>query len=250
MSSLRLPLLLSAALLATSPASAALFVSGDTNILTEVEENDANAQFLLNLAGDGIVVLHPGQFANFVTPGLSFVLGDADVPHVLLGWDAEVTAASLVGASLYLAYQNGSGWSAAEAALLADFVRGGGHVLLTGDNFVSADENAAITALAAAMGSDLSIQDTAVGPFPGVGATILEDNGFTAGTAGLQLISASRVLGGRPLYGIPGSADVVVAYDTLSGAVPEPASWALLIAGFGIVGSALRRQRRGLPVLS
>ncbi len=27
--------------------------------------------------------------------------------------------------------------------------------------------------------------------------------------------------------------------------VPEPASWALLIAGFGAVGTALRRQRRG-----
>ncbi|MGL4541450.1 MAG: PEPxxWA-CTERM sorting domain-containing protein, partial [Polymorphobacter sp.] len=27
-------------------------------------------------------------------------------------------------------------------------------------------------------------------------------------------------------------------------AVPEPASWALLIGGFGLVGSALRRARK------
>jgi PEP-CTERM motif len=30
--------------------------------------------------------------------------------------------------------------------------------------------------------------------------------------------------------------------------VPEPASWAMLIAGFGLTGAALRRQRAGLPV--
>jgi len=31
--------------------------------------------------------------------------------------------------------------------------------------------------------------------------------------------------------------------DTSAGAVPEPATWALMIAGFGAVGSALRRRR-------
>ncbi len=36
-------------------------------------------------------------------------------------------------------------------------------------------------------------------------------------------------------------------YDTIAvqaGAVPEPASWAMLITGFGLIGSALRRRRR------
>ena len=36
------------------------------------------------------------------------------------------------------------------------------------------------------------------------------------------------------------------AVDTIA-AVPEPASWALMIAGFGLVGAAARR-RRGLVV--
>lgn len=37
-------------------------------------------------------------------------------------------------------------------------------------------------------------------------------------------------------------------FDTIgvtTGAVPEPASWAMLIAGFGLVGAVLRRRRTG-----
>ena len=33
---------------------------------------------------------------------------------------------------------------------------------------------------------------------------------------------------------------------SVSGAVPEPASWALLIAGFGLTGAAMRRRRTAL----
>ena len=36
--------------------------------------------------------------------------------------------------------------------------------------------------------------------------------------------------------------DNVSASVTPSGAVPEPATWAMLIAGFGLVGASLRRR--------
>ena len=32
------------------------------------------------------------------------------------------------------------------------------------------------------------------------------------------------------------------------GAIPEPTTWALLIGGFGLAGTALRRQRRRVAV--
>nr|WP_243445723.1 PEPxxWA-CTERM sorting domain-containing protein [Polymorphobacter arshaanensis] len=35
---------------------------------------------------------------------------------------------------------------------------------------------------------------------------------------------------------------IVEAPTTPAGAVPEPASWAMMVAGFGLVGGALRRR--------
>ena len=35
--------------------------------------------------------------------------------------------------------------------------------------------------------------------------------------------------------------------QSFAGAVPEPASWAMMLAGFGLAGVMLRRQRRALP---
>ena len=40
--------------------------------------------------------------------------------------------------------------------------------------------------------------------------------------------------------------DNVALNVTPSVAVPEPASWAMLIAGFGLVGAAARRRRTAL----
>ena len=36
---------------------------------------------------------------------------------------------------------------------------------------------------------------------------------------------------------------------TLSGAVPEPASWALMLFGFGLIGATLRGQKRPKPLV-
>lgn len=46
------------------------------------------------------------------------------------------------------------------------------------------------------------------------------------------------------MNGLGGNNVVFSAATAVAGAVPEPDSWALLIAGFGLVGAAARRQRR------
>ena len=43
----------------------------------------------------------------------------------------------------------------------------------------------------------------------------------------------------NPLFG----GNVQITYDYAAAAVPEPAAWALMLAGFGIVGGAMRRRR-------
>jgi hypothetical protein len=40
-----------------------------------------------------------------------------------------------------------------------------------------------------------------------------------------------------------GRATTVLIFDPSGGVVPEPASWAMLIAGFGLVGATMRRRR-------
>ncbi len=42
--------------------------------------------------------------------------------------------------------------------------------------------------------------------------------------------------------GFENVADTAITATTATGAVPEPASWALMIAGFGLVGRAMRRR--------
>ncbi len=40
--------------------------------------------------------------------------------------------------------------------------------------------------------------------------------------------------------------DLVITADAFRNAVPEPGSWAMMIAGFGVAGTAVRRRRRVL----
>lgn len=44
----------------------------------------------------------------------------------------------------------------------------------------------------------------------------------------------------------PRQSPLLVPPEEIVSPVPEPTTWALMILGFGIVGSALRRPRRGL----
>jgi hypothetical protein len=39
-------------------------------------------------------------------------------------------------------------------------------------------------------------------------------------------------------------------YNAFAASVPEPASWAMLIAGFGLIGGAMRRQRRAVTIIA
>lgn len=63
-----------------------------------------------------------------------------------------------------------------------------------------------------------------------------------------SLINFNILQTGTYLAAVRGFGNSVYDYElsitglTPSGAIPEPASWALMIAGFGLVGSAMRRR--------
>ena len=43
--------------------------------------------------------------------------------------------------------------------------------------------------------------------------------------------------------GVWQSGTITITYDTVAGAIPEPATWGLMILGFGAIGGAMRRRR-------
>jgi hypothetical protein len=61
---------------------------------------------------------------------------------------------------------------------------------------------------------------------------------FTSGLAG------NYVLGFNFLSGATPAKDVLLDAVQISAAVPEPATWAMMLVGFGVMGGSLRRGRR------
>ena len=62
---------------------------------------------------------------------------------------------------------------------------------------------------------------------------------FNFGNGGAFSVTLSNVE-----FRTPGAANVSARFELLSNAVPEPSTWAMLILGFGVVGGALRSQRK------
>lgn len=81
---------------------------------------------------------------------------------------------------------------------------------------------------------------------PGSGDTSF--TGVPLGGALVQLGGACFVSGGQPVASpedFCGAANYKLTYSyTPKGAVPEPATWAMMLAGFATTGVALRRRRR------
>ena len=90
---------------------------------------------------------------------------------------------------------------------------------------------------------------SAIGGVAGVGSSIQVDRaGLTGGVQTLTLLgrlnSAGTPSGGNNFARVGGS----ITLTNIAPVVPEPATWALLILGFGAVGGALRRRSGAIRV--
>lgn len=155
--------------------------------------------------------------------------------------------------------QGSADWATARAAALASTHLGQQGYLVT---ITSAEENAFIAALTNALawtgGNDIATEGTWVwadgpeanavfwtggpaGSGPGYSNWLGgEPNEFTPGEDALHLNFGGNN-GGWNDYFTSSTHGYIVEY---SGVVPEPATWALFILGFGAVGGALRRSRK------
>ena len=77
-----------------------------------------------------------------------------------------------------------------------------------------------------------------------LGTNQFEAMTFASGSGDIAYIIASGLNGGSSL-----GLDRLSYETTLNGGVPEPATWALLILGFGLIGGALRGRRREVPAI-
>lgn len=91
----------------------------------------------------------------------------------------------------------------------------------------------------------LKIGNAVVPDLSSAGTTLFsfKDYGVTVSTTGIT--DADRMSFGYPpeAFKADGASDFVLRLDYGVSAVPEPATWAMMIAGLGLVGASLRRRR-------
>jgi PEP-CTERM motif len=80
-------------------------------------------------------------------------------------------------------------------------------------------------------------------------ATRPEDNVLFASPGTNSLLTLNKTTGASTTVGPFGSTLNIAGLAFVGGAVPEPTTWGMMIAGFGIVGATMRRKRRILALV-
>ena len=240
-----------------APASAGtLIISGDATIAARFAQGVSNGNpalqgniaFQQNILGGGdTVAAYLYSVVNtYPNPPLGQQVASA---YTTLGYAAStfttLNEAAVAGADLLVVLGRSNAFTGAETEVIRDFLYGGGNVLLTGEGTpLGTSANTHINTLAAALGSTIRLNQVAqgIGDQFATGSEIVADP-LTAGVTSFGYGRTTTLTGGRTLFFDDFGSAFVAAEEIALAAVPEPASWAMMIGGFAVVGGAMRRRR-------
>lgn len=250
------------ALMAAGASAGTLVVAGDSTIAFRFNSgvtsgapalagNVTFAQTLMAAGGGNVVRIFGGPGSPDYTGQL--VAGFTGIGASVSAFTGTIDSAALSGANLFVAFFPGRSFTAPEAGALRDFLSAGGTVFLAGEattnpfgNPLGAAQNARLNGLLELMGSSLRLD---VGSFDigdqfaTLGADRIVGDPLTDGIRSFGYGLTTTVSGGRALF-LTNDFRPFVAAESHAAAIPEPATWAMMILGFGLVGRSLRRQRR------
>ncbi len=179
--------------------------------------------------------------------GLTYYAGG---PVALPGWTIESGSVDLTDTSSIWGPAGGgqysldiNGWSAGTLSQSFATVLGRTYTVAFQYSRNPANAPAVAAALVSAGGKSLEVTALGDGSFGGQGNMQWSMGGFTfAGTGNQETITLQAL--------IDGNAGVFFDEVSVSTAVPEPATWALMIGGFGMAGVTLRSRRRRLATVT
>ncbi|WP_239018228.1 PEPxxWA-CTERM sorting domain-containing protein [Sphingomonas flavalba] len=252
-----------AALLALAPAHAGtLILAGDatiafrinTGVTTGAASLAGNVTFAKTILGAGKTVAVLGDSENYNGPGQLTAAYNSFAGVTATSFYGAVTDARLENVDLLFAFFPSRAFSMAETEALTAFLDRGGTLFLAGEsahdpfgNPLGLASNTRINDLLAGLGSTMRLDQVSldISDQFAVGNEVVA-HPLTAGVASFGYGLTTTVNGGAALF-LTNDLKPFVAVETIgTAAVPEPATWAMLIAGFGLVGGAVRARRRRL----
>ena len=238
-----------AAALATTPAYAVgtVVLSGDSNIFSLLS-TPGNTLFMSRLGGTKVLIRTSGSigFASQSADIQAFYAARG-VTATVISSSTAITSSLLSGVNLFIAPPANDPFTAAEVAALGSHVAAGGRMLLAGEfarraNGTPSPSGAAINTnintLLADLGNPMRLSLTTIPVAGAAFGTVANVNALTAGIASIGYAATTEARGGLTLF----NSAQGLSFITATG-VPEPMSWAMLIAGFGLTGAAMRRRR-------
>ncbi|WP_246350266.1 PEPxxWA-CTERM sorting domain-containing protein [Sphingobium boeckii] len=247
-----------ASLAAAVPASAGtLIVAGDattafrlnTGVTTGAASLAGNVTFAKNILGGGTKVSIMGDSENFGIAGQLTNAYNSFAGVTATGFFGTITAELLAGTDLFMAFFPSRAFTVAETGVISDFLSRGGTFFVAGEserdafgNALGQFSNARVNTLLGNLGASISLgkESLDISDQFATGAEIVA-NPLTAGVQSFGYGLTTTVQGGQALF-LTNDLKPFVAVQTL-GAVPEPATWAMMIAGFGLTGVVMRRRR-------